>query len=51
MVQGKQDGLDSCSVAPQTHTKGHPCHDKGRRDGGILSPYIPSINLSPEKII
>lgn len=50
MERGKQDGLFSNSPAAYKRTS-IPCSGTGRRDGGVLPPYILLVNLLLEKII
>lgn len=46
MEWGKQDGLGSCSVSPQSHSKGHLCSAVGMGEG---NREIVLVNLAPGK--
>lgn len=46
MEWGKQDGLGSCSVSPQSHSKGHMCCAVGMGEG---NREIVLVNLAPGK--
>jgi len=49
MEWGKQDGLGSCLVPPQLHTKKYPCK-VALLEGGMLPLSIPLVILHLEMI-